>query len=613
MDIQPTGAILDKTGNCRFSVWSPEKDQITLHLVESSGLFPMAKNARGYFRIDVPGIAAGARYFFRTPDGRDLPDPTSFFQPDGVHGPSAVVDHHAFRWTDAEWKGVPTSELILYELHVGTFTKAGTFEAVIDYLDHLRELGITAIQLMPVNQFPGDRNWGYDGVYPYAVHASYGGPEGLKKLVDTCHAKGIGVFLDVVYNHLGPEGNYFSQFGPYFTKQYRTPWGDAVNFDGEWSDSVREYFANNALYWFREYHVDGLRLDAVHMVFDNGALHFWQYLNNEVKRFEEKVGRRLHMIAESDLNSPRVVEDIGRNGWGFSAQWLDDFHHALYVLLDKNGRERYHDFGLMSQLAKAYKEGFVHSGDYVTFRKRKHGLSSAGIDGDRFIVFNLNHDQVGNRPNGERLCMLVDHARLKIAAAAVLLSPYIPMLFMGEEYADRSPFYYFVSHTDKELIEAVRKGRREEFRNFGGTFEPPDPQSDQTFKDCKLDWNKRLLKEHAMILEWHKMLIGLRKKVPAFRNPLKNDIHVNVESDAGLVILRRDRNEKEYAFLVMNFSDNHLQAMAPAVRKLWRKILDSNDTRFSMDRTTDPSPEEIRGGERMTIPAASVAAYYSNE
>jgi maltooligosyltrehalose trehalohydrolase len=609
MNIRFTGAILGKNGNCRFSVWAPEKETITLHLVESSQLFPMIKDVEGYFSIDITGIAAGTRYFFRTPDGEDFPDPASFFQPDGVHGPSSVVDHQAFRWTDAGWSGVPTSQLILYELHVGTFTKAGTFEAVIEHLDHLRELGVSAIQLMPVGQFPGKRNWGYDGVYPYAVQSSYGGPEGLKKLVDACHAKGIGVFLDVVYNHLGPEGNYFFYFGPYFTKQYRTPWGDAINFDGEWSDGVREYFANNALYWFKNFHLDGLRLDAVHMAFDNGAVHFWQYLNNRVRLLEEEVGRRLHMIAESDSNSPRVIEDVSRNGLGFTSQWLDDFHHALYVLLDKNGKERYVDFGLMSQFAKAYKEGFVHSGEYVKFRKRRHGTSSAGIDGNKFIVFNLNHDQVGNRPNGERLCVLVDHNRLKVAAAAILLSPYIPMLFMGEEYADRSPFYYFVSHSDQQLIEAVRNGRREEFKNFGGSFEPPDAQSEETFENSKLDWGKRVIGEHAMIFEWHKALITLRRQLSPFQSSRKNDISVNIESDAGLLILRKDPNETENVFIIMNFSERPLRAVVPAIRNSWKKILDSNDSKFSSDRSRSLSPEEVRGGGCVEMPSVSVVVY----
>src|SRR5690606_411563 len=301
-----------------------------------------------------------------------------------------------------------------YELHVGTFTDEGTFDAIIPRLDDLLALGINALELMPVAQFPGERNWGYDGVFPYAVQNTYGGPDGLKRLVDACHAKGLAVFLDVVYNHVGPEGNFLSKYGPYFTNKYCTPWGDAINFDDAWCDGVREYFVNNALYWLEYFHIDGLRLDAVHMVFDNGAVHFWQYLADRVKQLQERLGRPLHLIAESDLNSPRVVNPPSVGGYGFTAQWLDDFHHALYVMLDRKGRERYADFGRLDQFAKALKEGFVHSGEFVKFRKRKHGASSAGIPGDRFVAFTQNHDQVGNRPLGERLSSLIDRERLKV-------------------------------------------------------------------------------------------------------------------------------------------------------------------------------------------------------
>lgn len=606
MEIQFTGAISDGNGKCRFSVWAPEKEKVMLRLGKSA--IPMEKNASGYFITEADNVSNGTKYFFQVDDSEELPDPCSYYQPDGVHEASAVVDHNEFQWTDGSWRGVSSSRLILYELHIGTFTDAGTFESAIEKLDHLVELGVTAIELMPVNQFPGNRNWGYDGVFPYAVQNSYGGPNGLKKFVDACHAKGLAAFVDVVYNHLGPEGNYLSKFGPYFTSQYKTPWGDAINFDGEWSDGVREYFANNALYWFKHFHLDGLRLDAVHMVFDNGAVHFWQYLNEKVKMLEQEVGRKLHMIAESDLNSPKIIDSTEGNGYGFTGQWLDDFHHALYVMLDRKGKERYYDFGSIHQLAKACKDGFVHSGEYVKFRKRKHGASSAGINGSKFVVFNLNHDQIGNRPDGKRLCLLVTDDALKVAAAAIMLSPYIPMLFMGEEYADRSPFYYFVSHSDKQLIEAVRNGRKEEFKEYGD-FEPPDAQSEKTFNESKLDWSKRELKEHRIILEWHKKLISLRKEIPTLTNFNKNDLTVHVEQDSGLLMLRHDGNEQHYLVVAMNFSSEPLSFTLPSFKSNWNKLLDSNEAQFVLNGHKRILPHRLEAGAKLQLEGMSVGVY----
>src|SRR5690606_13102560 len=402
-------------------------------------------------------------------------------------------------------------------------------------------------------------------------------PEGLKRLVDACHAKGIAVFLDVVYNHIGPEGNYFRQFGPYFTEQYRTPWGDAINFDGEWADGVRAYFAGNALHWMKNYHLDGLRCDAVHAVFDNGAVHFWELLHQSIHSEVEKQGRGFHLIAESDLNSPRVIRLPEQGGYGFRAQWLDDFHHALYVLVDPKGKERYQDFGRLEQLGKAYTDGFVHSGEYVCFRKRKYGASSAGIPGHHFVVFNQNHDQVGNRVRGERLCHLVDKDRLKVAAAATLLSPCIPMLFMGEEYADESPFFYFVSHSDKELIEAVRSGRKEEFKAFNGDLEPPDPQDERTFLQSKLHWDLRNEGLHQEILCWHRDLIKLRKSSPALQNFHKDHVRVNVVHPGLLVVSRLADQGGNEVLCLFNFSAQDAVYRLPAATNGYRKLLDSQD------------------------------------
>lgn len=363
------GALYQTNGRCRFSVWAPARNAAAVCI--GNRMIDMKKDEFGYFTAEANDIQPGSTYTYRLDDGDTFPDPASHYQPEGVHGPSVIIDHAEFQWHDEAWKGMPFRDLVLYEIHVGTFTAEGTFEAIIPRLDELVNIGINAIELMPIGQFPGNRNWGYDGVYPYAVQHSYGGPEALKKLVDACHQKGISVFLDVIYNHIGPEGNYFAQFGPYFSEKYHMPWGDAMNFDGEWSDGVKDFFSGNVIYWLEKFHLDGLRLDAIHTIYDDSAFNFWEITFNKVKALEKKSGRRFCMIAESDLNSPRVIQPPQQGGYGFDAQWLDDFHHALYTLLDEKGRKRYEDYGKMKQLAKAYTDGFVLSGDWVKFRKKK--------------------------------------------------------------------------------------------------------------------------------------------------------------------------------------------------------------------------------------------------
>ncbi|MEX2592406.1 MAG: malto-oligosyltrehalose trehalohydrolase [Anditalea sp.] len=603
-------------GGCIFTVWAPEKKRMTLHLVHPEEQeSELKRDEMGYFKVEIKDFSPGARYFLK-PDGEnDYPDPASHFQPEGVHGPSEVINHAQYTWQDNNWKGIPFNELILYELHVGTFTNEGIFEAIIPLLDDIAETGINGIELMPVSQFPGNRNWGYDGVFPYAVQNTYGGPDGLKKLVDACHQRGIAVFMDVVYNHLGPEGNYFSNFGPYFTDQYSTPWGDAINFDGEWSDGVRDYFSNNALHWFDQYHMDGLRCDAIHAVCDSGAVNFWELTHMKIKALEQKLGRPLHMIAESDLNSPKIIKSPEVGGFGFTAQWLDDFHHALYVLLDKEGKDRYVDFGKLEQLAKAYTDGFVHSGEYVSFRKRKHGVSSAGVSGDKFVVYNQNHDQTGNRVRGERLDMLVDLERLKIAAAAIFLSPYVPMLFMGEEYADLSPFFYFVSHSDPDLIIAVQEGRKKEFESYNWDVDPPDPQDEETFNSSKLKWNLRSKGKHRIILQWHKKLIELRKSMPALANFNKNSVRVNVPSPGVLVLNRKSEEEEQQLLCLFNFSDDPVPFIFPLTAGSYKKLLDSTDAQWleKAEETLIAHPEEAKAGENIKLKTCSVTVYVSSQ
>jgi maltooligosyltrehalose trehalohydrolase len=415
----------------------------------------------------------------------------------------------------------------------------------------------------------------------------------------------------VVYNHLGPEGNYLSRFGPYFTKIYHTPWGDAINYDGEWSDGVKQFFVNNILYLLEVYHIDGLRLDAVHTIFDSGAVTFWQLVYDSIAQLEQQLGRTMYLTAESDLNSPKVVRPPDIGGYGMYAQWLDDFHHALYVLLDPAGQDRYIDFGRMEQLAKAYTDGFVHSGEYVRFRKRTHGASSAGIPGDRFIIFNQNHDQVGNRVKGERLCALVDHERQKLAAAALMLAPYIPMLFMGEEYAADSAFFYFVSHSEKELIKAVQQGRKKEFENYNWGADPPDPQDEETFLKSKLQWRDRYKGHHNIILQWHKELICLRRSESILQNFNKNSVRAYPIGQKGLVLYRHSDDGRKTLLCLFNFSDEPVAyEIPPALDKL-EKLLDSKEQRWMKDPSADAYhlPLQVKPGQLLYLPMTSVTVY----
>lgn len=607
------GSEYQGNGRCRFTVWAPEKNKMKLHIVHPEEReVEMTRAEWGYFTIELKETPPGTRYFYKPEGEQDYPDPASHFQPEGVHGPSEVVDHSTYTWRDTNWQNPPLQELVLYEMHIGTFTPEGTFEAVIPKLDDLHETGINAIEIMPVAQFPGSRNWGYDGVFPYAVQHSYGGPTGLKKLVDACHAKGIAVYLDVVYNHLGPEGNYFSKFGPYFTDTCSTPWGDAINFDGEYSDGVREYFSNNPLYWQEHFHIDGLRLDAIHTIHDQSAISLWELMQNKIQSITDQTGKPLYMIAESNLNDPKVVKRPQDGGFGFDAQWLDDFHHAIYVLLDRNGKKRYEDFGSMEQLAKAYTEGFVHSGEYVKFRKKTFGRSSAAVPGNHFVNFVQNHDQVGNRVKGERLSVLVDFERLKLAAAALLLSPYIPMLFMGEEYGEEVPFLYFVSHSDKELIKAVQEGRKKEFAHYKseGTF--PDPQDEKTFEESKLQWPRRKQPKHLQLLKWHQKLIRLRRSLPALQNFNKADVQAQPLDQEGITLLRQSQDHKQLILCLFNFSEEELPYTLPGTVANWRLVLNSKEKEWLPDQDVEKAaaqPLKAAGGKSIILPPLSVLVY----
>jgi len=556
----------------------------------------MKKISKGYWKSAVENVFPGLLYFYRLEDKIDRPDPASRFQPNGVHGPSQIIDLNAFLWGDDDWKGIPLKDYVIYELHIGTFTKGGTFESIIPYLDYLKELGITAIELMPVAQFPGDRNWGYDGVYPFAPQNSYGGPHGLKTLVNACHKEGLAVILDVVYNHLGPEGNYLNNFGPYFTNKYKTPWGDAINFDGPYSDEVRKFFIQNALYWITEFHMDALRIDAVHGIFDFSAKHFLQELGEAVYKQAEALGREVCIIPESDLNDVRLINPIEVGGYGLDAQWNDDFHHSLHALLTGENAGYYEDFGKLEHMEKASKEGFVYSGHYSKFRKRRHGSSSKNRPAQQFIVFSQNHDQVGNRLSGDRLAATQALEKLKLAAGVVILSPFIPLVFMGEEYGETSPFQYFVSHSDKNLIEAVRKGRKDEFASFQWEGEIPDPQSESTFLNSKIHIELRHHGEHKILFEFYKKLIELRKEIPSLRNLNNETMEVKGFEEGKTLFLRRWFRDDE-VFCIYNFNNKKVKTVLKIPEGIWNKILDSSSKEWGGNGSSTENKIESFGSE----------------
>jgi maltooligosyltrehalose trehalohydrolase len=567
-------------GRCRFLVYAPLARKVEVRILSARDrIVPLERIEGGYHSGIVEDAVPGALYRYRLDGVRELPDPASRFQPQGVHGPSQIVDPAAFPWMDCAWTGIPLEQYLFYELHVGTFTIGGTFDAVIPHLDALAELGITAVELMPVAQFPGERNWGYDGAFPFAVQNSYGGPDGMKRFVDACHKRGMAVVLDVVYNHLGPEGNYLGAYGPYFTDRYRSPWGQAVNFDGPGSDEVRRFFLENALHWLDVFRVDALRIDAIHGIFDFSAYPFLAELSDTVREHAARLGRNIFLFPESDLNDARVVSTREEGGYGMDAQWNDDFHHALHAVLTGERDGYYRDFGRLGHLAKAYTEGFVYSGQYSAYRGRRHGNSSRGLPSNRFVVFSQNHDQVGNRFQGERLSRLVPFEALKLAAGNVLLSPFIPLLFMGEEYGETAPFLYFVSHSDDTLIEAVRTGRKEEFSAFCREGEPPDPQDERTFARSRIDHGLRDSGSHRLLREFYGELIRIRKIHPALRRLGKEDLSaIPLEKENVLCILRGTGEDRTAA--ICHFGGSVVSAAIPLPAGRWAKLLDSSDSRW---------------------------------
>jgi maltooligosyltrehalose trehalohydrolase len=591
---------------CRFTVWAPYADSVSVRLLSPHGrIIPLAHVDRGYHVAETDGVHPGDRYVYRLDDRIDHPDPASRHQPEGVNGPSAIISP-SFSWTDADWRGISLRNYVIYELHVGTFTPEGTFDAVIPRLPELRQLGITAVEFMPVAQFPGDRNWGYDGVFPYAVQHSYGGPESLKRLVDACHSTGLAAILDVVYNHFGPEGNYAGDYGPYFTEMYRTPWGRAINFDGPGSDEVRRFFLENALHWLSVFHFDALRLDALHAILDTSATPFLSELSARVEGLRAETGRKLYLIGESDLNDPRLIRERARGGMGLDAQWSDDFHHALHTLLTSERSGYYADFGTVAQLASAWREGYSFTGQYSDYRQRRHGAPATELPPCRFVVCAQNHDQVGNRAAGDRLSTGISFESLKLAAACVLFSPHVPLLFMGEEYGETAPFPYFVHHSDPALIEAVRKGRSEEFKAFGWQDEVPDPQSLEAFLAAKLNWSAREQGDRGILLSWYGELLRLRQEMPLLTDWAGTDERIGSFESQRVMVVQRSSGSASL-LLAFNFGDAPLGGELTVESGTWHRVLDSSDSSWNGSGGTIPETLPSNGQLRLNLDAHSVA------
>jgi len=566
-----------ENGEAEFLLWAPFAKQAEL-VLENQQFIPLNQKDFGYWEAKAGMIKPGNRYKIRLDDEKELPDPVSLFQPPGVHGWSETVDISAFQWTDKSWDNIPLEDYLIYELHTGTFTAEGTFAGIEKKLDYLLSLGINAIEIMPAAQFPGERNWGYDGVFPFAVQNSYGGPEALHRLVDACHQKGLAVILDVVYNHLGPEGNYLGEFGPYFTDKYRTPWGNAVNFDDEYCDGVRRYFIENALMWFRDFHIDALRLDAVHAIKDFSPVHILREMKQCVDRLMQETGKTHYLIVELDLNDNRFINPLGKCGYGMDAQWIDEFHHALRVAAGGEQSGYYTDFNGIEHLAKAYKDAYVYDGIYSPHRKKIFGTKASENPGKQFVVFSQNHDQVGNRMLGERSSQLFSFEMQKLMAGAVLASPYLPMLFMGEEWGETNPFLYFVSHTDPELAEAVRKGRKEEFKAFHSQGEAPDPMAEDTFQQSKLQWNLLKKEPHGTLWNYYRELIALRKLTPALKHLNRASIDVKTDENKQTILLQRSYENQKLSCL-MNFSKQVQEVTLPEGN--WKKLFDSADAKWN--------------------------------
>ncbi len=592
---QPIGALVTGPSQVTFRAWAPWVKTLAVEILGSqTETLPMDPQPFGYWETTVSNVGVGTRYHYILHEKLHRPDPASRFQPEGVHGPSEVVDPLAFPWTDQEWKGLPLADYIMYELHPGTFTQSGTFEDIIPLLPYLRdEVGITAIELMPIAQFPGARNWGYDGTYLFAPHNTYGGPQALHRLIDACHAAGLAVVLDVVYNHLGPEGNYWGDFGPLFTDHYRTPWGSAINYDGAHSDAVRDLIISNAVYWTRDFHFDALRLDAVHGIFDSSVTHILKDLRDAVHAEAEQAGRLVSVIAESDFNDVKLISPTSKGGYGLDAQWNDDFHHALHALVTGERQGYYSDYGSLDHVATAFRKHFVLSGQYSQHRHRRHGNSAAHLSPSSFVVFAQNHDQIGNRAKGDRLATHISHAAQQVLTAAVLLSPFIPLLFMGEEYGERAPFQYFIDHGDEKLIEAVRKGRLAEFKPFGWK-NIPDPYAPTTFEHSRLTPLEARNDTQQRLASWTKQLIALRKQHASLGTGVKgHQLRVWMNPEKTVLTIYRKNPNADAMLLILGFNNQPTTLTLHQPKGQWELLLDNGQPEYTEQNETSTSSHHI--------------------
>jgi maltooligosyltrehalose trehalohydrolase len=567
---------------CEFVVWAPESSETGVILIATNEFYPMTKLKEGYWKIVIDGVKPESEYMFKLNGKILLPDPASHFQPKGVFGPSKVINHESFKWTDLDWQGLYLKDMVFYELHVGVFTPQGTFKAISSRVRELAEIGVNAIELMPIAQFPGERNWGYDVAFPFAVQNTYGSPDDLKNLANECHMHGVALFIDVVYNHAGPEGNFLNEYGPYFVKNRMTAWGPTVNLDGPNSKPVRDYFSQNTFHWLQKYHLDGLRLDAVLFMLDNSPVHFLQDLTSKVKLCSRKLKRKICLIAESGYNQPIVLTPKNRGGYGFDAQWLDDFQHALHAILTGEKEGYYRNYGKMLHLKETLIESYVHVGGGLPnshFRPRNPDESFLWINSNKLVVFSQNHDQVGNRVISERLTTLSGYEAAKTAASLVLLSPYVPLLFMGEEYGETKPFDFFADYADAKLRAATRKGRALEFASFHWKGESRDPSAIKTFEDSKIHWESRYAGPGVEIANYYKALIHLRKKMNLSCYSNRGQMKVVCNEENKILFIKRCKGNHANV-IVANLCNKEQSCEFPFNGGKYRKVLDSADTNF---------------------------------
>lgn len=610
MIIKTIFPLFSENSTCQFSTWSSKANALRLLIEGHAEPYDMHREKFGFWTATVKEVSPGLRYKYQIDGGESYPDSASLSQPEGVHEASEAIDLNDFEWTDSSWENIPVDEMIQYEIHTGTFTEMGDFRGIRSKLSYLRHLGINTIELLPVAQFSGSRNWGYDGVYPFAVQNSYGGAKELMALVNDCHNQGIAVIMDVVYNHFGPEGNYSGKFGHFFTDSYATPWGQAINFDGEYSDGVRNYFIQNALMWCRDFHIDGLRLDAVHAIYDFGAKHFMQELAEQLANLGTETGRKYHLIAESHLNDVRYISPAVSGGYGLDAQWSDDFHHAVHTLVTGENEGYYMDYGMPENLSKAVRNAFIYDGVYSRHRKKTYGNSTENNRGGQFVIFSQNHDQVGNRMNGDRLISLSDFETAKVVAGILFLAPNVPMLFMGQEYGERNPFYYFVSHSDPELNRLVREGRKQEFKEFHYESLPmKDPDDPATFESSRLSWNIEAEPEKRAMFEFYRRLIYLRKSNPVLSKTDKDNMRI-MENGNFYMLERWQNNERIIAGI--NFGNEAVKMKIPGeYQNTLSKIIDSNNEQFN--GTGEVCPDVVTGNEEIYIQERSFLVYSTSQ